>query len=546
MRYKCKRYQVADVWIAGRPMTVFKDRPCSLREILKRAVAESPEQKGFICGERRWTFEHFGRLHKKLAASLQRDFGVRKGDRVAILMESDLEYPLSLFAIAEIGAIGVPLNSRLTGEELAYEIQNSEAGVLLIDEGFWAVMEPFRRRLKTLKHVFIRGETRPEGGGLPFSLLLEEGSQEPKEVDIREDDVAMLMYTSGTTGHPKGAMQIHRGIVHACMLMDEIFESNPETDRLLNVMPMFHSAGTIMCSFAAVFMRVPCLYMHKYKTESVLEVIETERITLMVHVPTIYWLLVNHPEFQRYDLRSLRVGITGGAPKSREAFELIRNQMPWTRFVDTFGMTETHTLDFILEHEEMAENMDSVGRTVPIEEVRIVDRGGKDCGPNRAGEILIKGPKIVAGYWKNPRGTAEAIADGWLHTGDVGKIDDRGFVYVLDRIKDMINRGGENIYSVEVENALCRHPGVAEAAVIGVPDAVFGEAVKAYILLKEGATLTEDGLKDHCREHLADYKIPKHVEFVADLPRNQAGKIMKKALRERYGKARTSFEEGSP
>ena len=538
MRYRCKRYQVTDELITGQSMKVFKGRPGSLREILERAVTESPEQEGFICGERRWTFGHFGRLLKKLAGSLQEDFGVRKGDRVAILMASDLEYPLSLFAVAEIGGIGVPLNSRFTGEELAYEINNSESSVLLIDEGFWEVIEPFRGELKTLKHVFLRGQTMPHGDVLPFSHLVEKGRQAPKEVEIKEDDVAMLMYTSGTTGHPKGAMQIHRGIIHACMLIDDIFESNPERDRMLNVMPMFHSAGTIMCSFAAVFMRVPCVYMHKYKTERVLELIEKERVTLMVHVPTIYWLLVNHPEFERYHLRSLRVAITGGAPKSRETFEVIRKKMPWTRFVDTFGMTETHTLDFILEHEEMAENMDSVGRTVPIEEMRIVDRGGKDCGPNVPGEILIKGPKIVAGYWKNPEGTAETIVDGWLHTGDVGKIDERGFVYVLDRIKDMINRGGENIYSVEVENAICRHPCVAEAAVIGVPDDVFGEAVKAYVILKEEDTLTEDGLKNHCREHLADYKIPKYVEFVADLPRNEAGKIMKKALRERYGKAR--------
>jgi acyl-CoA synthetase (AMP-forming)/AMP-acid ligase II len=275
--------------------------------------------------------------------------------------------------------------------------------------------------------------------------------------------------------------------------------------------------------------------MKKFKTEKVLEILERERISLMVHVPTIYWFLANHPDFDRYDLRSFRVGITGGAPKSKQTFEQLRKKMPWARFVDTFGLTETHTLDFILDHEEMADHMAAVGRVVPIEEVRIADKAGNICGPGTPGEILIKGPKIVLGYWNNPEGTREAIRDGWLHTGDFGKIDGDGYVYVLDRIKDMINRGGENIYSVEVENAICRNPKVAETAVIGVPDTVFGEVVKAYVILRNEEWMTADELQEYCKQHLADYKIPKYVEFVGDLPRNQTGKIMKKALRAGYG-----------
>jgi long-chain acyl-CoA synthetase len=532
--YRLKRYQISQENIGTGFVRVLKGRSRNLAELLEKTVTEFPQKEGLVSGDRRWTFGEFGEKVKRLAQSLQSRFSAKKGDRIAILMETDIEYPLSFFAITSFGGIAVPLNSRFSGEELVYEINNSESSILLMDEVFWEVLRPFRKQLLSLKYLFVRGSEIPQSS-LPFSMLLDEPGEKPAEVELKEEDVAMLMYTSGTTGYPKGAMQTHRGIIQACMLIDDIFESNPETDRMLNVLPMFHAAGTIMTSFAAIYMKVPCVYMKKFKTEKVLEILERERISLMVHVPTIYWFLANHPDFDRYDLRSFRVGITGGAPKSKQTFELLRKKMPWARFVDTFGLTETHTLDFILDHEEMADHMVAVGRVVPIEEVRIVDKTGNICGPGTPGEILIKGPKIVLGYWNNPEGTREAIRDGWLHTGDFGKIDEDGYVYVLDRIKDMINRGGENIYSVEVENAICRNPKVAETAVIGVPDTAFGEVVKAYVILRNGERMTADELQEHCKQHLADYKIPKYVEFVGDLPRNQTGKIMKKALRAGYG-----------
>ena len=528
--YRLKRYQITEEKIGEDTLRLLKGRPRNLAELLQKTVTESPQKEGLVSGDRRWTFGHFGDKVARLSWALQNQFGAKKGDRIAIFMETDIEYPLTFFGITSFGGIAVPLNNRFSGEELLYEIRNSESSILIMDQSFWEILGPLRNQLVSVKYLFVRGSETPRGT-LPFSALLDEPGEKPVLVELREEDVAMLMYTSGTTGFPKGAMQTHRGIILACMLIDDIFESKPETDRMLNVLPMFHAAGTIMSSFAAIYMKVPCVYMSKFKTEKVLEVIQRERISLMVHVPTIYWLLANHSDFDRYDLKSFRVGITGGAPKSKETFEVLRNRLPWARFVDTFGLTETHTLDFILDHEEMTTQMSAVGRVVPIEEVRIEDKEGNFCAPGTPGEILIKGPKIVLGYWNNPQGTKEAIRDGWFHTGDFGKIDESGYVYILDRIKDMINRGGENIYSVEVENAISRNPKVAETAVIGVPDKVFGEVVKAYVILRKGATMTEDELQEHCKRYLADYKIPKYVEFVDDLPRNQTGKIMKKELR---------------
>jgi acyl-CoA synthetase (AMP-forming)/AMP-acid ligase II len=319
------------------------------------------------------------------------------------------------------------------------------------------------------------------------------------------------------------------------MLIDDVFQTNPNHDRMLNVLPMYHSAGTIMASIAAVFMGIPCVYMRKYKTEGVLKTIEKENITLMVHVPTVYLLMVNHPEFDRYNLSTFRAGIVGGAPKPTDLIEKFRKKLPGVQLLDTFGMTETHTMDFILTDEELEQHTNSVGRVVPIEEIRINDSEGKECPPNVPGEILIKGSKTMGGYWKNPEETSKAIVNDWYHTGDVGKIDDKGYVFILGRVKDMINRGGENIYSVEVERVLCEHQKVSEAVVIGVPDEVFGEEVKAYIILNDREKATGEEIKNYCEPFLADYKIPKFIELVYDLPRNPMGKVMKKVLREKNG-----------
>jgi long-chain acyl-CoA synthetase len=530
MQYVCKRYRVKEEWIHRQYLKVFDDRPKTLSELLRKTVKKYGPREGFVCSQSRWTFDQFFNIEEALALVLQRDYRVKKGDRIAILMNPRVEFALSLFGAARIGAIAVPLNTRFTGEEITYQINNSESSILIMDGEFWDVVDPCRKEFKTVRHIFVNGkETLPETS--PFVDLTEKKSGEIREVEMEEDDTVMLMYTSGTTGFLKGAMQFHRGIIHACMLIDDIFQANPDSDRMLNALPMFHSAGTIMSSLAAVFMGVPCVYLPRFKTKELLENIQREHITIMVHVPTVLMLMLNHQEFEQYDLRSMRSIIIGGAPKSPETVPLIRQKLPHVKLYDTFGMTETHTLDCILEDEEMEEHIESVGRVVPVEEIKIVDAEGREVDDNVSGEILIRGPKITSGYWKNAEETRKTIEDGWLHTGDVGKKDEKGYIYLLDRLKDMIIRGGENIYSVEIENVLMKHPKVAEAAVVGVPDDFFGEEVKAYILLGDGLSVTEDEIKDYCRKYLADYKIPKLIEFVRDIPRNAAGKIMKEALR---------------
>jgi acyl-CoA synthetase (AMP-forming)/AMP-acid ligase II len=524
---------VVDELIDGRWQKVFKNRPKTVQEVLERAVAKYPEREGFVSGNTRLTFKQFSDLANNVALTLQKDFKVMKGDRIAILMGTGIEFAVSFFGLTKIGGIAVPLNTRFKGEELTYEINNSESSILIMDQEFWEVVGPYRSQFFSVKYIFVNGGEIPQGT-LPFSMLTEEKKGEIKDVLVKEDDILMIMYTSGTTGHPKGAMQFHRGVIQACMLIDDVFQSRPESDRMLCVLPMFHSTGIIMSCIGAILMKIPCIYMRSYKTKDVLEIMEKEKITLMVHVPAVFGLIINYPDFEKYDLSHFRAALIGGSPKSPELIKLIRKKMPHIQLFEGFGMTETHTMDCILTNEEIDQNLHTVGRCVPIEEVKVVDEQGRECLPDIPGELLFRGSKVISSYWRNPTETARVIQDGWLHTGDVAKIDQRGYVTIMDRIKDMINRGGEKIYSLEVENVLYRHPKILEAAVIGVPDKVFGEEVKAVIVVKEGEELTVEEIKGHCSKYLADYKVPKYIEFVSALPRNPGGKVMKDLLRMKF------------
>jgi acyl-CoA synthetase (AMP-forming)/AMP-acid ligase II len=528
--YRLKRYDVTEEIIDRIPMHILKGRPRSICELLQQTVAKHPDREGFVDETHRWTFAQFERKMKQLAVGLRTRVSVKKGDRVAMLMETGVPYTLSLFAVAETGAISVPLNSRFTPRELAFEVENSGSRVIIVDETFLEMFLENRDRFRSLEHIIVQGEDGPQGT-VTINELLDMGQNKDfKPVPLSEDDLVMIMYTSGTTGFPKGAMQTHRGVIHACMLINDLFEAGPQ-DKILNALPMFHAAGTIMSAFSAVCMGIPCIYLPKFKTDLVLEIIEKEKITLIVHVPTVFWLMANHKDLDHYNITSLHSAIVGGAPKSREAFEFIMKKLPGVQFADTFGMTETHSMDFVLTHEEFDEHMKTVGRRVPVVEVQVTGKDGTPCAQGEPGQIQLRGPKIMKGYWNNPEATRESIKDGWFLTGDVGRIDEQGYVHILDRIKDMINRGGENIYSVEVENALRRHPSIDEVAVVGVPDSVFGEEVKAYVTLKPDKVATVDDLKAHCKGVLADYKVPRYVDFIDDFPRNPTGKILKKELR---------------
>ncbi len=507
---------------------IFKHRPRNVVEMLEATVSTHAGKIGFICGDRRLTYKQFDEQVNRIAAGLEAH-GVSKGDHVALLLGIQLEFPLVFFALMKLGAVVVPLNTRFKGEELAYEINDSESIMLIVDEEYWSYIDHVRDRLKTVKKICFNGANPPETT-YPFSSLREHEQSAFTRAELSESDHATIMYTSGTTGKPKGAVLHQRGFVLMAMLYADFVQFEPE-DKMICCVPLFHVTGLAMVMLASIFGGVACLYMKHFKTRDFLEVMARERITAYTGVANIIWLMINHPDFGAFDFSSFRIAMLGGSPATEEMLSAMNAKLPNCHVSAGYGLTESFGSVCTTPHEDRFRKIKACGMPLPLVEAAVMDDRGNELPPDSIGEIVLRGAKIFKGYWKNPEATKETIVNGWLHTGDIGKIDDEGFIYIMDRKKDMINRGGEKIYSLEVENLIFNNPKVLEVAVVAVPDSVLGEAVKAVIALKEGERATEDEIREFCAKHLADFKVPKFVEFVHTLPRNPAGKVIKAELR---------------
>jgi acyl-CoA synthetase (AMP-forming)/AMP-acid ligase II len=314
------------------------------------------------------------------------------------------------------------------------------------------------------------------------------------------------------------------------MLVSDFVQYEPE-DKMICCIPLFHITGLACVMLSPIFSGVACVYMRQFKTKDFLEMMAKEKVTQYMGVINVIWLMVNHPDFEQYDFSSFKAALLGGSPATEEMVRGIFNKLPHLQISVGYGLTEHFAIATSMPYKDALRKIKTVGKCHPTVDVKIVDDEGKEVGTGTIGEIVLRSAKIFKGYWKNLEATRETIVDGWLHTGDIGKIDEEGFVYILDRKKDMINRAGEKIYSLEVENVIGDNPKVLEVAVVGVPDAIMGEVVKACIALKPGEHATEEEIKKFCSERLADYKVPKFVEFMESLPRNPAGKVNKPELR---------------
>ena len=507
---------------------IFKDRPKSLIQMLENTVRNYSERTGFICGHQKLTFKEFDQITNKIAAGLQK-YDVKKGDRVSLLLGTGLEFPLCFFALMKLGGIAVPLNTRFKGEELSYEINDSGSKILMIDQEYWPSVDPVRNDLKTVEQIFFIGSNVPRGV-LPFVELRENKEEAFQKINLDETDDAIIMYTSGTTGKPKGAILYHRSLIATAMHISDFIAYEP-LDRIICVVPLFHITGLAQIMLSHIFSGIPCVYMRTFKVKDFLEIMSSEKITKSISVINILWLMVNHPEFDRYDFSSYKVAMCGGSPATEEMVKGILNKLPHLKLSIGYGLTESDGIASTTPYEESIRKIEAAGKMLPLVDAKIVDEEGKELPPNGVGEILLKGPTVTKGYWKNPGASKMAIVEGWLHTGDIGKLDDEGYIYIFDRKKDMINRGGEKVFSLEVENVISRHPKVLEVAVVGVPDKFLGEAVKVAIVLRPGYHADEEEIKNFCSKHLADYKVPKFVEFFDALPRNAAGKVIKGDLK---------------
>jgi acyl-CoA synthetase (AMP-forming)/AMP-acid ligase II len=398
---------------------------------------------------------------------------------------------------------------------------------------YWETIESIKGSLSQLEEIYMRGE--PVEGAGAFEKLLE---TEPKakivaDPPVTQSDGAAILYTSGTTGRPKGALQTHRNCVANAMTASRIAEGD-ETDRTLVIAPMFHATG-INSQLTAFLSIGGCSVIRPFfLPDDTLSRIQEEKITFGAGVAAMFYFLLSLPTWNDYDLSSLRYFVLGGSPMPVDLFNQMTEAMPHVKFGNVWGLTESTSIVTYNPHADVLRVPDSVGPPAPIYEVKVVEPGGLtevSCGA--VGELCVKGPNVVKEYWNNPQATKETFIDGWVRTGDLGYMDEDGYVYIVDRLKDMIVSGGENIYCLEVENALMQHPAVLDAAVVGVPDPLMQEAVKAVVVLRPGMTATEDEIKDHCKKLIASYKKPRHVVFADGmLPRNPGGKVIKSELKD--------------
>ena len=513
----------------------------NLLESLEKVERLYPKKIGIICGHDRFTYGQFVERIRKLAEALQKR-GIGKGDRVAILHQNCHYFLEAYYALALLGAISCPLNYRLSAREVAFILQDTEAKALIAQPVFADLARESLDRVKLGIALYWTGKEQDHGDGERVETLMEAVSEEVIPADISENDVAQLYYTSGTTGRQKGVMLTHKNVaVHALGTIAEL--KLTDEDRWIHVAPMFHLADA-WATWAITWVGGTHIMVPEFDVKKVMGLMENERVTLTNMIPTMLNLMVNDPAIKEHDFSSLRVMLSGGAPIAPEVVRKIMEAFGCD-YIQTYGMTETAPYltfsilkDYLKERseEEQFRFKAATGRPVIFVQLKVVREDGTEIAWNNqeVGEIVVKGDSVTPGYWHLPEETAKALKDGWLHTGDLAVVDPEGYVNIVDRKKDMIVTGGENVYSTEVENVLYEHPAILEAAVIGIPDEKWGEAVHACVVLKEGMTATEEEIIAFCKENLARYKAPKSVEFLSALPRTGSGKIYKKGLRDKY------------
>ncbi len=534
-------FELVNAQILGHDIQIYKNAPAHLGQFF--AAARAHGDKTFLVYEdERWSFNKAMDHVDALANLLVNTYGIKKGDRVAIAMRNYPEWVVSFAAIISVGAISVSMNSWWTREEMNFALEDSGSRILICDQQRFEVARASCASMG-IKALVVRSDESLPAGVDRWEDVLQLGSSHPG-AEISPDDDATILYTSGTTGRPKGAVSTHRAIISAMMafssrtpILTAYGSPPPDSGDLptsfILIVPLFHVTGCVPVMLSCFIVGLKLVIMYKWDADKALEMIEREQITNFVGVPTQSWDLVHSPSFHKFNTSSLRAVGGGGAPAPASLVTKVADSVKQGTPQLGYGMTETNAFGPGIMGQDYISHPTSTGRSVLPMRVEVRDEDLKPVPVGQTGEIWFSGPMLIRGYWNRPDATAETIVDGWLRSGDIGRVDADGFVYVEDRVKDMILRAGENVFGAEVESAIYEHPVVHEVAVFGVPHERLGEEVAVAILPKKGELITAQELWSFLEGRIAKFKIPTHVVILTEpLPRNAAGKIVKRELQD--------------
>ncbi|MDV2686083.1 long-chain fatty acid--CoA ligase [Alkalihalophilus lindianensis] len=495
-----------------------------ISEKLALCAEQNPSKVITIYNNRETTYAKFYQQAQNLAGYFQAK-GYQKDDIIAAYLHNS-DYFLVCYYACQIGGFTIlPVNNKLTAREIHYIFTHSEAKALIYDERFQTVVEELQETINNMDDLLVVGEKENtlddviNGPALPV-----------EKKGNRGNDTAVVFYTSGTTGKPKGVMLSASNIEASTRIWIEAMEITSD-DRMHIVAPLFHCAASNVFSLPVIYAGGTVIIEEAFSPEQTLQTMEEENVTIFFGVPAMYSILLNTPKMSTLDLSSLRLFTYGAAPMPYELVKKVKALYPNIKVQNLYGQTENSPAATTLKDHYALDKVGSVGEVLPQTEIRVVDEFGEPVPVGEVGEIIVKGPQVMKGYLKNEEATNVALKDGWLYSGDLGRFDEDGLLYIVDRKKDMIIRGGENVYPVEIEEVLYEIPELLEAAIVGVPDKVLGEVPKAYVVLKEGADVEEEAILQFCKKKLATYKLPKEVEFIDSLPRNASGKVLKTSLR---------------
>ena len=497
-------------------------------QILTLTAHKFPERTAILFEEKRFTYQEFNRRVNQCAQALLQ-LGLKKREKVAVLLFNSNQFVEIYFATAKAGGIFTPINFRFAPDEVRYILNHSDARFFVFGEEFSDLVKAIRPELPQVGNFISVGDRVKDA--YDYESLLEKSENKEPAARFSEKDVCQLMYTSGTTGRPKGALITHGNVLWN-LINNILGREDKEGEVSLVIGPLYHTAALNNHFTVRVALAGTSILIKRFEPRRVMEIIEKEKVSVISGAPAMYHLLLALPEVERYDTRSVTKCTTGSSILPDETKERLLKLFPNANGVyDVYGCTEASPNITILKAKDSFRKQACVGPPLPFLEVRVVDDQDREVTQGQVGELICQGPNVMKGYYKDQKATREVLKKEWLHTGDLARMDEEGFIYIVDRKKDLIVSGGENIYPREIEELLYHHPKIQEAAVIGVPDPLWGESVKAIVVLKKGETMEEEEVIEYCKNHLASYKKPRSVEFIEALPRNPSGKVLKTELR---------------